>query len=77
MRFTEVDKKTKRRHYWITDQTLVIEFDKTNLKIHHIPHLTSQTERRFDKSEEVVERMKNVCGATNFSFALRNFRYST
>ena len=66
-------------HWWVTDGTRVIEFGGAELGNHHVlvsinpPKLgTFVTESNFKLTGEVKERMKKVCGASNYSLALRN-----
>ena len=77
--------KTKNfefRHYWITDGTYIMEFGSINddsydsvLKIYENQfenNFDSVTEERFKKTESVTNRMKKVCGASNYCLPLRN-----
>ena len=68
----------KYNHWWVTDGTRVIEFGVGELGNHHVlvtihpPKLgTFVTENNFKLTGEVKERMKKVCGASNYSLALR------
>ena len=68
----------KYRHYYVTDQTYVIEFGSggnvTNNKVtvHCIPKENGIVEATFQNTEEVKKRMLAVAGATNYCLALRN-----
>jgi len=66
------------QHFWVTDGNWVIEFGggellDNSVLVHHNPvHGPTYTEAKFKLTEEVMERMKLVCGAKNYSLALRN-----
>jgi len=68
----------KYQHWFVTDGVWTIEFgggDVFNNKV--IVHCNPPPEQytidcKFSNTEEVRQRMENVCGATNYSLALRN-----
>jgi len=64
-------------HWFVTDGLWTIEFgggDVLNNKVivHCNPKGKYTIDCKFPNTEEVKKRMKNVCGATNYSLALRN-----
>ena len=66
------------QHFWVTDGTWSIEFgggellDNTVL-VHCNPVKgSSVTDSRFKLTAAVMDRMRKVCGGTNYSLALRN-----
>ena len=64
-------------HWWVSDRKWVIEFgggevSNCNVIVHCNPKANFLIDREFDKTPEVEERMLKVCGATNYSLALRN-----
>ena len=66
------------QHFWVTDGTWSIEFgggellDNTVL-VHSNPMKgSSVTDSKFKRTAEVMERIRKVCGGTNYSLALRN-----
>ena len=67
------------RHFWVTDGTWTIEFGggstgaNNKIQVHsNMDDGFSTTEVRFTMTDEVKARMENVCGASNYSLALRN-----
>ena len=66
------------QHWFVTDGTWTIEFgggeiENANVQIHSNRLPTGYfIEKRFEMTLEVKERMRKVCGATNYSLALRN-----
>lgn len=64
-------------HFFVTDDTWVIEFGGGNLAsasviIHPHPIQNFIVEAKFDNSPEILRRMQNVCGARSYSLCLRN-----
>ena len=69
--------KVKYQHWFVTDRIWTIEFNHYKEKyvvfVHNDPLNKKCIEQeKFSNSPEVLERMENVCGATNYSLALRN-----
>eukprot|EP00747_Dinoflagellata_sp_TGD_P114283 gnl/TRDRNA2_/TRDRNA2_171896_c5_seq1.p1 gnl/TRDRNA2_/TRDRNA2_171896_c5~~gnl/TRDRNA2_/TRDRNA2_171896_c5_seq1.p1 ORF type:complete len:250 (+),score=34.73 gnl/TRDRNA2_/TRDRNA2_171896_c5_seq1:337-1086(+) len=67
----------KYDHYFVTDGTWTVEFGNAgftsnSLLVYATMHKDLVIDKQFNMDEEVKERMKNVCGATNYSFGLRN-----
>jgi len=66
------------QHWWITDGTWVLEFgggelESASVLIHCNPKAGNIIiADRFKLDSNVRQRMRNVCGATNYSLALRN-----
>ena len=52
------------------------EIENANVQIHSNRLPTGYfIEKRFEMTLEVKERMRKVCGATNYSLALRNYEH--
>ena len=71
----------KYKHWYVTDGTYVIEFGGGELSdatiiVHCNPKSNTIIESKFANSDEVMERMRNLCGATNYSLALRNCEHA-
>ena len=72
----------KYRHFWITDERWILEWGggdilRPKILVHcNDPHRSGVIEARFQKTREVEERMKQLCGATNYSLALRNCEHA-
>ena len=69
------------QHWYVTDTKYVIEFgagEITDAKIdvHDQPKIGGVTESTFARTNEVTERMAKLCGATNYSLALRNCEHA-
>ena len=70
------------KHYWITDGTWILEWGggdvlRPNILVHcNSANRFGTIEKRFDKTREVEERMKELCGASNYSLALRNCEHA-
>ena len=69
--------KVKYQHWFVTDRIWTIEFNQINGKytvfVHNYPMNKECVEQeKFLNSPVVRERMEKVCGATNYSLALRN-----
>ena len=69
------------QHWYVTDGTWVMEFgggelSNASIVVHCIPKTKGIIEETFVKSLDVVERMKKLCGATNYSLALRNCEHA-
>ena len=67
----------KYQHWFITDGNMVIEFGggdvlNNTVTVHNIPKRDYTIEDEFRLTSQVKERMKKVCGMTNYSLALRN-----
>ena len=65
------------QHWFVTDGKWVIEFgggDITNntVMVHCNPKSDYLISERFNLTNEVMLRMRRVCGVTNYSLALRN-----
>ena len=67
------------QHWWITDGTWTLEFgggDVLNNTVNvHDNQNTSKSriiDSKFKKTPDVLQRMEQVCGTTNYSLALRN-----
>jgi hypothetical protein len=66
------------QHWWVTDGTWNLEFGggellNNTVMIHCNPRPEQYiTECLFSLTPTVMQRMKNVCGATNYSLGLRN-----
>ena len=65
------------QHWFVTDETWTIEFgsgDISNNKVvvHSNPKTDYVIADEFKMTQEVKDRMLQVCGATNYSLALRN-----
>ena len=65
------------QHWFVTDGTWTIEFgsgDISNNKVvvHSNPQRDYVIADEFTMTQEVRDRMLKVCGATNYSLALRN-----
>ena len=72
------------QHWYVTDGKNVIEFgggltDITNasITIHSDKKVGGVTEAKFAMTNEVMDRMKKLCGATNYSLVLRNCEHAT
>ena len=65
-------------HFWITDGTWILEFGGGDIRnnkviIHCNPRAgVCITDKTFTLDKAVRKRIKKVCGATNYSLALRN-----
>lgn len=71
------DSGLEQKEWFITDKESTIEFREVNktqkaLIIHKLPLTNCIIESEFVCNDRVLERMKEVLGCTNFSFALRN-----
>ena len=67
------------QHWFITDDTWVIEFWTRILvlEVHNDPKIKRAIiDEDFFMTDEIMERMKKICGATNFSWALRNSEHA-
>ena len=74
------------RHFWITDGAWVLEWGagddilNSTIKIHsNIADREGKDitiEARFEKTIDVEKRMTKLCGATNYSLALRNCEHA-
>ena len=69
------------QHWYVTDGTWVMEFgggeiSNNNIIVHCNPKTNGIIENTFVKSPDVVERMEKLCGATNYSLALRNCEHA-
>jgi len=68
----------KYQHWFVTDGTWTIEFGTgehpSNIKVvvHRNPKTDYVIADEFKMTQEVKDRMLQVCGATNYSLALRN-----
>ena len=67
----------KYQHWFITDGRMVIEFGngdvlENTVTVHNIPKHDYVVDQEFTMTEDVKERMKRVCGMTNYSLGLRN-----
>ena len=65
------------RHWFVTDRRWTIEFGRGELQhatvyVHNDQKSTYHIAEKFSNTEDVRARMKKVCGATNYSLALRN-----
>ena len=72
--------KYSYQHWWITDGVWILEFggddiSDINLLIHCNPRKNYFVDSKFKRTSEVKERMRDVCGTTNYSLALRNFQH--
>ena len=68
---------TKYQHWWITDGSWIFEFGGGEGVNHHVivhcnPRVDYMVDTEFELTDEVMARMKAVCGASNYSLALRN-----
>ena len=69
------------QHWYVTDGTWVMEFGggellNASIVVHCNPKTNGIIADTFVKSPDVVERMKKLCGATNYSLALRNCEHA-
>ena len=69
------------QHWYVTDGTWVMEFgggelSNNNIIVHCNPKTNGIIADTFVKSPDVLERMKKLCGATNYSLALRNCEHA-
>ena len=69
------------QHWYVTDNKYVIEFgggeiDDNNILVHCNPKTKGIVDSRFKMTDEIMERMKKLCGATNYSLALRNCEHA-
>merc|ERR1711962_1985174 len=67
----------KYQHWWVTDTTWIIEFDSDehfghSVSVHCKPRTGYTTDCSFQLTPDVMDRMVKVCGASNYSLALRN-----
>jgi len=67
----------KYQHWWITDGTWIIDFGfgeifNNKVVVHRNPKINYVIADEFKMTQEVKNRMLQVCGATNYSLALRN-----
>eukprot|EP00092_Neocalanus_flemingeri_P036942 GFUD01040216.1.p1 GENE.GFUD01040216.1~~GFUD01040216.1.p1 ORF type:complete len:429 (-),score=69.60 GFUD01040216.1:11-1297(-) len=67
----------KYEHWWVSDGKWILEFGGGNILdnkvlVHCNPRENFIIDCEFDMTQEVKERMKKVCGASNYSLALRN-----
>jgi hypothetical protein len=65
------------QHWWITDDNWIIEFGGGNVLdcsaiVHCNPRTDYQIKDEFERTREVMQRMRAVCGTTDYSLALRN-----
>ena len=73
----KIFQKLEYHHWFVTDGKWTIEFEgdyslECNILVHCNPKTGHTIDRVFPKTEDVIERMRKVCGATNYSLALRN-----
>ena len=69
------------QHWYVTDGTWVMEFgggelSNASIVVHCNPKTNGTSEGTFVKSRDVVDRMSKLCGATNYSLALRNCEHA-
>ena len=69
------------QHWYVTDGTWVMEFgggelSNASIVVHCIPKTNGIITDTFVNSPDVVERMEKLCGATNYSLALRNCEHA-
>ena len=71
------------QHWYVTDEKNVIELlggltDITivGITIHSDKKIGGVTEAKFAMTNEVMDRMKKLCGATNYSLVLRNCEHA-
>ena len=67
----------KYQHWFITDGQMVIEFGngdvlENTVTVHNIPKHDYIVDQEFVMTKAVKNRMKRVCGMTNYSLGLRN-----
>ena len=61
------------KHYFITDGTWNIEFvDRKGVHVHDHPVKDCVIVEDFSLTPDVLSRIQKICGATNYSLALRN-----
>ena len=65
------------QHWWVTDGNWIIEFgggeiQNATVLVHCNPRPMYTTVFKFALTPEGMERMKKVCGTSNYSLALRN-----
>eukprot|EP00435_Cladocopium_sp_Y103_P024234 s620_g5.t3 len=64
-------------HYFVTDWVWTMDFLSTGLQVHqNTPPQQCAVHARFSKTNAVERRLRQVCGATAYSVALRNCEHS-